>query len=244
MVDHITKIVETAQLHVTGSSPTLTIKTGFSAVHLLAATDAARNAYAVESANLQAPLGPWFDKMMRAVPVAIVMAGASLEAAANELLTDILDGSARLAIANSQRRLLAALKEDRSGNSVDKYDRIGLILGKEIDCGTAAWQDAKLLVSFRNEFMHFKPMIYSSDSESEIKKVEKGLRTRLKNSHAYKSPQIHFPYAFMTYECAKWAVESVTAFSKEYTTQIGVTDKFANPGWDFSLPAVPDTADN
>jgi len=45
-----------------------------------------------------------------------------------------------------------------------------------------------------------------------------------------------FPYGFMTYGCAKWAVETVLTFSIKFTKLLGVTDTFALPGRDFRLP--------
>jgi hypothetical protein len=46
----------------------------------------------------------------------------------NELLQDILDGSAGLPLSGSRRRLLAELKDERSGNSIGKYERLALLL--------------------------------------------------------------------------------------------------------------------
>src|SRR6516164_1124825 len=84
------------------------------------------------------------------------MAGAALEAGANELIQDILDGSI-LSASKSRKLLLQDLKEDRSGNACEKYRRLALLFDNEPDVGNIYWNDAKLLVSFRNSFLHFKP---------------------------------------------------------------------------------------
>jgi hypothetical protein len=69
-------------------SATLRVRSNFAVHHLRAAALAARNSYNVEQANLTAEHGPWFDEMMLFVPVSVVMAGAALEASANELIQD------------------------------------------------------------------------------------------------------------------------------------------------------------
>jgi hypothetical protein len=72
------------------------IKTGFAVNHLIVAVHAARNAHSIEQANAEEPLGAWFDGMMREVPVSVVMAGAALEAAVNEIIQELLDGGSPL----------------------------------------------------------------------------------------------------------------------------------------------------
>src|SRR5690242_11465112 len=92
---------------------TLSLRSNFAANHLQAAADAAREAYSVEQKNLSTEFGPWFDDMMRTVPVSVIMAGAALEASANELVQDILDGITPLNPSNGCRLLLKELKDDR-----------------------------------------------------------------------------------------------------------------------------------
>jgi hypothetical protein len=44
------------------------------------------------------------------------------------------------------------------------------------------------------------------------------------------------PYGFMTYGCARWAVQTVLTFSAEFAKLLGVKDKFVSPGLNFNLP--------
>jgi hypothetical protein len=208
------------------------VKTGFPASHLQIAANSARSAYEIEKAHATG----WFGEMMRLVPVSVVMAGAALEASANELLQDILDGSAKLPLSGSRRKLLTEPKDERSGNSIGKYERLALLLEKEPDTGTKIWENAKLLVEFRNQFMHFKPMIYL-DNAPDKHKLAKQLRLiKVPISSAYRNQMIQFPHSFMSYGCAKWAVVSVLNLSAEISQLMGVRNKFALPGLDFNLP--------
>src|ERR1700730_4067703 len=141
----------------------LRVKTGFAVNHLLVAAHSARSAFEIEQANLTTRSGPWFDGMMRLVPVSVVMAGASLEAIANEHLQDILDDLTNFPLTGSRRKLLEDLKNDHSGNATLRFRRLALLMEKEPDTGTEPWHNATLLIKFRNEFMHFRPSWYDDD---------------------------------------------------------------------------------
>jgi hypothetical protein len=68
-----------------------------------------------------------------------------------------------------------------------------------------------------------------------INPLEKKLGQRVPISHVYKTG-FHFPYAFMTYGCAKWSVGSVLGFSKVISELLNVTDRFAAFNSNFELP--------
>jgi hypothetical protein len=139
------------------SDMTARLRTNFAIHHLRAAVSAARRAYKVEQANLTAEFGSWFDDMMVWVPVSVTMAGAALEAGANEAIQDILDGFTELSLTEARKALLKDLKGQQSGNAVSRYRQLALLFDKIPNQQGTAWGNATLLVSFRNSFMHFKP---------------------------------------------------------------------------------------
>lgn len=212
------------------------LRSNFSIHHLRAAVQAAREAHGVEQANPGAPHGPWFEEMIRLVPVSIVMSGAALEAYANEIVQDILDNKkfGSQDITKCQQQLLRDVKEDRSGSSMDKFRKLALILDKDPDVGSITWCDAGNLVTFRNNFMHFKP---SWDHETQIHdgKLVKSLKPRIPISPGYRESFV-FPYGFMTYGCAKWSIKVVLEFSESYAKLLGVNNRFAFAHLDYSLP--------
>jgi hypothetical protein len=104
-------------------------------------------------------------------------------------------------------------------------------MDKKPNTGTAPWHNAMLLAKFRNEFMHFKPSVTTFTAASWLKT----LRRRYRRVAAYKGNFL-FPYGFMTYGCAKWAVHTVLTFSAEFAKLLGVKDKFVGPGLNFNLP--------
>ena len=213
---------------------TLSVRSNFATNHLRAAVRAARGAHDVEQANDTAIFGPWFNDMMMLVPVAVVMAASALESNANEILKDILDGMAKAPPTNSLRYLLIDLSNDRSGNAVDKYRRLALLLGKVPSTGNQTWENAKLLVNFRNSLMHFKPA-WDSEKDTHDGSLVRGLKTKIAVCSAYKGTFM-FPYGFMTYECAKWSVQSVLSFSKEFSSLMELKDRFFDPNLNFELP--------
>jgi hypothetical protein len=212
---------------------TVSLKTNFAIQHLQAATRAARSAYEVEQAYATAEFGSWFDEMLLWVPVSVVMAGAALEASANELIQNILDGSTGLSLTDGRKELLRDLKKEQSGNATTRYREVALLFDKVPATGSVPWQDAALLVKFRNRFMHFRPSWDRDDIHGGC--LVKELRKKIPTVPVYKGKFL-FPYGFMTYGCTKWAVETVLTFSIEFTKLLGVKDTFALPGRDFRLP--------
>jgi hypothetical protein len=210
---------------------TLSLRSNFAINHLRAAARAARDAYEIEQANAKAEFGPWFDEMMRLVPISVVMAGAALEANANEVIQDFLDQPTGLSI--SRKMLLKDLKDELSGNAIGKHRRLALLFDKEPDTGQSAWEDGQLLVKFRNSFMHFKPAWDDENIHSGT--LVKGLKSKVPVVSSWQGKFL-FPYGFMTYGCAKWSVQSVLTFSRSFSALLGVKDKFALPGLDFKLP--------
>jgi hypothetical protein len=111
---------------------------------------------------------------------------------------------------------------------------VALLLNRVPATGNAGWQDAKLLVNFRNIFLHFKP---AWDHEAAIHDSDlvKALKKKVPIYHAYES-EFRFPHGFLTFGCAKWSVQSVLTFSRSFSTLLGVEDKFMAEHLYFSLP--------
>lgn len=212
----------------------LSRRTNFAIHHLRAATRAAHSTYEIEQNNTALEHGSWFDDMLMLVPVSVVMSGAALEANANEIIQDILDGSTILPVTEEHKLLLAHLKKDRSGNSIDKYQQLALLFDKVPLKGGEAWQNAELLLKFRNALMHFKPA-WDQETEVHDSKFVKALKSKIPTYRAYES-DFQFPYGYMTYGCARWSVLSVLAFSKEFSILLGVTNRFVAQYLDFTLP--------
>lgn len=73
--------------------------------------------------------------------------------------------------------------------------------------------------------MHFKPAWEAADAAKQESKLVAELKSKVAIAEAYKSPALCFPHSFMTYDCAKWAVEVVLAFSKYFSDLLGINDQ-------------------
>lgn len=206
-------------------SAKLSLKSGFAGNHLRVAMKNALSACEVDEANKNSEFGPWFDDLMMHVPVAVVMSAAALEANVNEIIGRCIDNSS--AFSESQVALIRDLKKDKSGSIMPKYRQLALLLGKIPDTGSAAWANAVLLAQARNRFIHFSP---AWDHETDIHDGEfvNQLKARVQVSRFYAN-SFMFPYGFMTYSFAKWAIEVALAFSQEYSALLGIKDGLA--GW-------------
>ena len=204
-------------------------RTNFALQHLQAAVRAARSAYEVEQAKAPAEFGSWLDDMLLWVPVSVVMAAAALEARANELIQDILDDASKysgllltgLSLTDRQKKELENIKACESGNATDKYKQLAILFNKKPEAGRLPWQNAFHLVKFRNHFMHFKPSW--DDDNIHNDDLVKWLKPKIPIVAAYKDNFL-FPYGFMTYGCAKWSVETVLIFSREFAELLGLKE--------------------
>jgi hypothetical protein len=71
---------------IANSQTSMQVRANLAATHLQSAGVAARKAHEIEQNNSTKQFGDWYSEMMQLVPVSIVMAGAALEAGANERL--------------------------------------------------------------------------------------------------------------------------------------------------------------
>ena len=182
-------------------------RSNFSTAHLISATNAAANAHNVEKKNEGSDFGPSFDQMIIHVPVSIVMAAASIEAAVNEWAKDVLDASEQLGLSNSQLSLIQRLVGDRYGSALTRFDQLCVYLNIRRDAD-ASWDKAATLLKLRNLFMHFKPVW----SDENLARGEAELVTKLGSFGValhplFPTPSV-LPYGLMTYGCALWAVEA------------------------------------
>jgi hypothetical protein len=203
-------------------SAKLSVRSNFATHHLRAAILNALDAYAVEQANNPAELGPWFDDMMIFVPAAVIMSAAALEANSHEIIQDRLD---KLDAAQPAPPLLKGLEGlSKESGAMGKYKKLATLLGKSPPATSEIWEDAENLFRFRNSFAHFSPA-WDHDTKAHDSDLARALKAKVQVSPAY--PTFMFPYGFLTYSCAKWAVETARTFASDFSTLVGVPDRFA-----------------
>jgi hypothetical protein len=219
---------------VTFGQPTLRQRSNFAIAHLKAAAHSAREAHRVQTANLGTRHGPWFDEMMIHVPVSIVMAAASVEAAVNEWAQDILDNPGKYQLIDSQTHLVKYLLDDRTGTALSRFGKLCLYLGTVPSMGCAEYENARWLTEFRNHFMHFKPA-WDDDGVHDNRLVRALKKKGIPEYGPYKT-KFFLPYGFMTYGCANWAVQSAIDFSMHSSAAYGLPEHLSNSMNSLKLP--------
>lgn len=226
------------ELAITLAAPTLaaeaSVRRGLSVQCLLAAKKAALIAHRVEVDNANmVEFGPWADDMMTAVPTAVIMSAAALEASVNEATKDLLDTPAKHGLSAAQVAELGNELDSRFGNPRIRAEKVTEIIGRPADTTRYEWHDIELLIWMRNRLMHFKPRWDHEAIPDEAVFAE--LLTRIgPPNRFFATPKPEMPHGAFTYGCSRWAVQTVTAFLRLYAPHLGVVDRFA--GNDFSLP--------
>jgi hypothetical protein len=213
---------------------TLLTRSNLAAQLLNAAATAARTAHNIGAKDPQLADPATVPSCIQQSTVAVVMATTALEACANEIITDILDHLQGLE--PEQRTEWEALKNTTKGNVLDKIKGIAKKLnnGASVEKGASPYQEVGTLLLLRNALVHFKPA-WSDNKEVHESDVAKRLERAIGRSPFYKS-EANFPIGYLHYSVAKWAVRTAQNASAEFSRAVGEKDRFANTGFDFSLP--------
>jgi hypothetical protein len=163
------------------------------------------------------------------VIAAITSAVGFLEASINELFAsakhDNLEVGGRLP--TDERKILSEAREMVDTNRLlDRFQLCLMTLGKPIlDRGSQPHQDAQLLVSLRNELVHYKPVWREGGIPNAIGggKVSVGLSQKGFPLHPFtREGNPFFPDRCLGAACAAWARDAAVALSDEFFRRLGV----------------------
>jgi len=157
------------------------------------------------------PKSPRFS-LETAIPlVIIVLCHSSLEAYINEFLVVRKQGDAKWE---------APITELQKANLHEKWALTAQILaGKSFDKGTEPYQSFSLLVTLRNELIHYCPEFLPVGTFPS-KKVE-SLTTKFQFTHPGKTVWIG---QVLNAECARWACRTVKEMTKAFHILVGNPD--------------------
>lgn len=112
-------------------------------------------------------------------------------------------------------------------NTLERFNLILHLLKRPLlDKGRNPYQDAKLVVSLRNEIVHYK--------SKWGRKMEPGKLYKTLEELGHKAPPFtdetmnFFPDRCLSAECAKWAQVSIVKFLEGFYESLGVPSRFAN----------------
>lgn len=200
-------------------------RSAFAVQHLMAAARFSRQCGDIQRANTGKPLGSFYDEQIACVSATVMLAVASIESNINEHLADANDLFSELKI--GARNEFCSLV---SGLAIlEKYDRVLAIKSSPpFERGKTPYQDIDILISIRNELVHFHPEWH--DEQDRHKKLGQKLLYRFELSPfiSEDTGAVVFPQRFVSHGCTKWAVESALAFMESFANRVGLPSRFQN----------------
>lgn len=196
----------------------------FAIQHLMAAARFSRQCGFVQEQNMGKNLGPFFDEQIACVSATIMLCVASIESNINEYLSDPSKLFSELN-SDAQNELCSLISRL---SIVDKYQKVLSSKGINIfETGAQPLQDIKILISLRNELVHFHPE-WHDEQERHLKLGQK-LRGKFELSpFISESSGVLFPQRIVSHGCTKWAVLKTIEFIEEFCKKLSIENKLMN----------------
>lgn len=199
----------------------VTIRVNLAVQHMLGAARFSRDVGDVEQANVDQPLGPFWDGLFQYATACVFASCAALEAYANELFFD-----REKAFPGYSTDLLNQLWEVfEQKPTLDKFAfAIALRNRPVMDRGSRPYQDVSALIDLRHGLTHFKPEWENEAVRHE--KLSKRLAPFIQPSIWLNTDRFLFPRSWATHQATSWAVKSTLAFCGEFEAAAGLESKF------------------
>lgn len=199
-------------------------KSAYAIQHLMAAARFSHQCGIVQEENKGKPLGAFYDEQISCVSAAVMLSVASIESYINELLSDAdsLFPEMTMRQASEFVKLISRL------SILEKYEKVLAIKGFEpFKKGESPYQDVEILISMRNELVHFHPEWH--DEQERHDRLGKKLLYRFELSpFISESEGVLFPQRIISHGCTKWAIANSLAFMIAFTEKISVVNRFEN----------------
>ncbi len=189
------------------------VTANFAGPHLWAAAQFARQAHAIEQAGVASPEPPRFhDELQANVVASVLLAACAFEAWAGEIAkrpAEHFPSPFRPALEKGLGELLTWSSARR------KYQRLAELSGAPpLDFSAEPDNAIEDLSLLRNKLVHFHP---EAPSELVTHAAVSAMLARRCNRSLLLDPRApHFPMAFASYDCARWAVVTVREFIERF----------------------------
>jgi hypothetical protein len=228
---NVTVQVQPATIALSVNPVTITMRAYYSSYHLWAAKHFCALAQSVENAS---GVQTRFDVKHRAyVTNSVFSAVAFLEAAINELYQDAADNHESYIneLDPDCKRLMSdfwQFTEERNRSAFNLLDKcqiaLTLLRKQQFDLGQLPYQDAAIVVTLRNELVHFKPQSLGGDVEHKLARRLRGKFPENRLMDGSGNPW--FPDKCLGHGCAEWAVNSIVRFADEFFAKINVEPNY------------------
>jgi hypothetical protein len=195
----------------------------FASQHMKSARIFALQSKTLEEQHYGDEFGAFFEDVRSYVSSTIILSVCALEANINEQFYD-RNGVLKEFTDTHRENIFNIIERQRI---LDKY-QLGLLLNKRnpLLFDKEPFESIQYLIRFRDLMVHYKP---ESDLDFKYSKnLEKKLRTKIHVSPFPDSGAGYLTMKAMSYSCAKWAVNTVLEFSKEYSDLLQIQDKLSS----------------
>jgi len=198
-------------------------RSNFAVQHLIAAAGFSRQCGRIQQENAGKVLGDFYTEQIACVSATVMLSVASLESNINEYLEnpEVLFSSVSNQQANEHVQLISNL------SILDKYDRtLAFRECAPFIKGERPYQDVDVLISLRNELVHFHPEWH--DAQDRHEKLGNKLRYKFELSpFITEETGVMFPHRIVSHGCTAWAVTRSLEFMEVFTEKMGMESKFA-----------------
>lgn len=161
------------------------------------------------------------------VAASVLSSVTFLEASINELFAsashDNLEVGGKLS-AEERYRLTGAASMIANNRLLDRFQLALYLLDRAaFDIGAQPYQDAKLLISLRNELVHYKPQFRGAADSDELTNWAKALASKRFSLNPFTSAgNPFFPDKCLSHGCTVWAWNAAVAFTDDFFARLGV----------------------
>jgi hypothetical protein len=196
-------------------------RSNFAVQHLIAAARFSRQCGQIQQENAGKELGNFYNEQIACVSATVMLCVASLESNINEYLEspEVLFPSVSKRQANEHVELISNL------SILDKYDRtLAFRECAPFVRGERPYQDVDVLISLRNELVHFHPEWH--DAQDRHEKLGNKLRYKFELSPFISETGVMFPQRIVSHGCTAWAVTRSLEFMEVFAEKMNMESKF------------------
>ncbi len=211
----------------TGSDLRLAQRHNLTVQHLQAAILFYKNCYRIEQEHEGEKFGEFFTGIRSYVTASVILSAATLEAYVNEIFINVVEGRSK-GINEKYRLEIENKWEDikKKDTTLEKYKKYLKYVNKTRKNSNEYFYPS-ILVKIRNGLVHYVPKWDKDKTPEEEMESQLGhLKNIIKFSPFIDEKAPLFPMRCMTYDLARWSIETVLDFIKWFEDTANLENKF------------------
>lgn len=116
--------------------------------------------------------------------------------------------------------------------TLNKYKLVLAIADKDLDTDGQVYENITLVLNLRNKLIHHRPEFEKLSADVSDQRFGQ-LQHKFDASPFYGG--LYFPYRCMSFDCAKWAIESCLGFTEYFYSQLDEDTPYRIPNAEFTI---------